>query len=79
MVNSCKNATFDEVVQFIMRAKDFEKLIKANGWEFEREGKGSHKIYKNPKFKEPLSVPFHGKKDIAKGLLEKLKKQAGLK
>lgn len=62
-----------------MKASDFEKFIKVNGWTFEREGKGSHRIYKNPNFKDPISVPFHGKKDLGKGLLEKLKKQAGLK
>lgn len=62
-----------------MNAKDFIKLVEKRGWLFERDGKGSHKIYKHPDFDHILSVPYHGTKDIPKGLLEKLKKQAGLK
>jgi predicted RNA binding protein YcfA (HicA-like mRNA interferase family) len=62
-----------------MTAGQFIKLIEKRGWRFEREGKGSHKIYKHPGFKDPISVPFHGKEDLGKGLLNKLKKQAGLK
>ena len=62
-----------------MNAKELIKRMEENGWRFEREGKGSHKIYRNPKYDYPISVPFHGSKDIAKGLLRKLLKQAGLK
>lgn len=62
-----------------MKANEFAKLIEKAGWQFEREGKDSHKIYKHQKFTNTISVPFHGKKDLGKGLLQKLKKQAGLK
>lgn len=62
-----------------MTPREFVRLIENKGWYFEREGKGSHKIYRHPDFKDPISIPFHGSKDIPKGLLEKLKKQAGLK
>ena len=62
-----------------MTAGEFIKLIEKSGWKFEREGKGSHKIYKHPGFQYPISVPFHSKKDLGKGLLNKLMKQAGLK
>ncbi len=62
-----------------MTAQQFVKLIEKSGWYFEREGKGSHKIYKHANFQNPISVPFHGKNDLGKGLLNKLKKEAGVK
>lgn len=62
-----------------MTTGEFITLIEKAGWRFEREGKGSHTIYRHPDFKDPISIPYHGKKDLGKGLLNKLKKQAGLK
>ncbi len=62
-----------------MKARELAKCIEEVGWYFEREGKGSHKIYKHPNYEHIISVPFHSKKDLGKGLLQKLKKQAGLK
>ena len=62
-----------------MIASEFVKLIEKSGWVFEREGKGSHKIYKHPGFPNIISVPFHSKKDLGKGLVQSLKKQAGFK
>ncbi len=62
-----------------MTASELEKLIEKRGWEFEREGKGSHKIYKHPNFPHIISIPFHSKKDLGKGLLNTLMKRAGLK
>ena len=32
----------------------------------------------NAEEKHIISIPFHGKKDLGKGLLAKLKKQAGV-
>lgn len=62
-----------------MNAKQLIKKIEDAGWEFEREGKGSHKIYKHPKTGKIISVPYHGSEDLSKGLLMKLLKQAGLR
>lgn len=62
-----------------MKAADLIKLMEAKGWRLEREGKGSHKIYSHPDYANPISVPFHGKKDLGPGLLNKLKKRAGVK
>jgi mRNA interferase HicA len=62
-----------------MKALELIKQMEAIGWKFEREGKGSHRIYKHESYDYPISIPYHGSKEIAKGLLEKLKKQAGLK
>jgi predicted RNA binding protein YcfA (HicA-like mRNA interferase family) len=62
-----------------MNAKQLVKLMAAKGWYFEREGKGSHMIYKHKDYPYPLSIPFHGSKDLGKGLLQKILKQAGIK
>ncbi len=62
-----------------MTANELTKEMEKIGWYFEREGKGSHKIYRHKDFPYPISIPYHGKKDLSKGLLQKLKKQAGLK
>ena len=61
-----------------MNAEEFRKLIEKRGWQFIREGKGSHKIYRHENFKHIISIPFHGNKDLGKGVLAKLKKQAGV-
>jgi predicted RNA binding protein YcfA (HicA-like mRNA interferase family) len=50
--------------------------LKEKGWELYRIN-GSHHIM--VKGNETLSVPVHKKKDLSKGLLTKLLKQAGLK
>ena len=44
----------------------------------DRYAKGSHHIYTHPKREGHLSVP-HPKSDLGKGLVHKLRKQAGLK
>ncbi len=40
--------------------------------------KGSHHIYRHPDFKRSIPVP-HPRKDLKKGTLEAIRKQAGLK
>ena len=62
-----------------MTAKQLVKMMEDKGWYFIREGKGSHRIYGHKNKDYHISVPFHGSEDIAKGLLNKLLKQAGLK
>ncbi len=58
-----------------MKDKDLLKLLLKNGWELDRVN-GSHHILK--KEEETLVLPVHGK-DLPKGLLNALLKQAGLK
>lgn len=60
-----------------MNYNDLAKVLKVNGWVEDRQ-KGSHVIWKKQGHQQ-ISVPNHGKTDIAKGLLNKLLKQAGLK
>jgi len=52
--------------------------LKAAGWVFERNGKGSHKIFRNPNYAYPLPVPCHKGKEIHPGLLRRIMKDAGL-
>ena len=51
-------------------------MMQKNGWGLDRV-QGSHHIL--IKGSRTLSVPVHGKKDLPKGLLNKLLKEAGLK
>ena len=62
-----------------MIAKELEKKIKSVGYVFVRNSGGSHSQYKHPDRAELITIPFHGKKDIDIGLLNKILKQAGLK
>ena len=61
-----------------MNAKQAEKLVKQKGWFFVRQN-GSHMIYKHKDFKGIVVIPFHGKKDLTKGTLNSILKQAKLK
>lgn len=53
------------------------KLLKQNGFELTRQ-KGSHQIFYNPTTKRRVTVPFH-RRDLPKGTLNDILKQAGLK
>jgi predicted RNA binding protein YcfA (HicA-like mRNA interferase family) len=59
-----------------MNGKELLKKLKKSGWELDRIS-GSHHIMK--KDDKTLSVPVHGSRDIPKGTLNKLLKEAGLK
>jgi predicted RNA binding protein YcfA (HicA-like mRNA interferase family) len=61
-----------------MKAKQLVKLIEAAGWEFQKQ-EGSHMIFSHPDFRRPIPVPNHGSKDLGKGLVHKILKQAGLR
>jgi predicted RNA binding protein YcfA (HicA-like mRNA interferase family) len=58
-----------------MSGTDFIKLLKKNGWALDRI-KGSHHIMR--KNNVSLSVPVHANEDLKPGILNSLKKQAGL-
>ena len=59
-----------------MRSKELIRLLKEHGWVIDRI-KGSHYIM--IKDKKTISVPFHGSKDLGKGLVSDILKQSGLK
>lgn len=57
--------------------KEIVKILEKNGFEFLRSN-GSHRIYRNPKTKKQVTVPFHCK-DLKQGTEKNILKQAGLK
>jgi predicted RNA binding protein YcfA (HicA-like mRNA interferase family) len=59
-----------------MSGKDFVKQLKKDGWVLDRI-KGSHHIMR--KGATSISVPVHKNEDLKLGMLDSLKKQAGLK
>lgn len=59
-----------------MTGKALIKLLKKNGWQLDRI-KSSHYIL--IKANKTVVVPVHGKKDIPKGTLNNILKEAGLK
>jgi predicted RNA binding protein YcfA (HicA-like mRNA interferase family) len=60
-----------------MKSADMIRDLKKTGWILDRVV-GSHHIFKHPTLPGHIAVP-HPKKDLGKGLVHKLLKQAGLK
>jgi predicted RNA binding protein YcfA (HicA-like mRNA interferase family) len=60
-----------------VNSKDLVRELKKAGW-YEDRVVGSHHIFKHPTTPGHLSVP-HPKKDLGTGLVNKIRKQAGLK
>jgi predicted RNA binding protein YcfA (HicA-like mRNA interferase family) len=52
------------------------RILKANGW-FEVRVKGSHHVFNHTAQAGHITVP-HPKKDLGKGLVRKILKQAGI-
>ncbi|MHB9117392.1 MAG: type II toxin-antitoxin system HicA family toxin [Burkholderiales bacterium] len=60
-----------------MNSKQIIKQLEADGWVL-RGMRGSHHIFTHPSRPGHISVP-HPKRDLGKGLVNTLLKQAGLK
>ncbi len=58
-----------------MKSSEFHKLVRANGWEVLRQT-GSHVIY--IKGTRVYPVPYHGSKELGRGLEKKIRKEMGL-
>lgn len=58
-----------------MKSSELFKLLVKDGW-FEVRQTGSHRIMQHPVKNAQLIVPFHGSKEVKKGLLSALLKQA---
>jgi len=59
----------------IITAKEIMNILKANGWRLQRI-KGSHHIFEKEGHR-PVTVPFHGNKDIG-NFAKCLLKEAGI-
>ncbi len=59
-----------------LTSKEVIKILGRNGFKLIRT-KGSHQIYRNETSKRMTIVPFH-KKDLPKGTLLEILKQAGI-
>ncbi len=59
-----------------MKSSELHRLALRNGWKKLRQS-GSHIIYEKKGVIYP--VPYHGSKEVGKGLEKKIKKEMGLK
>lgn len=53
--------------------RDVIKVVKANGWVFLRDGKGSHELWGLPDGAEKESIPRHG--EVSAGVVGQLMKK----
>lgn len=58
-----------------MKSSELQKLILSKGWRIVRQT-GSHIIYEKDGVRYP--APFHGGKEVGKGLEKKIKREMGL-
>lgn len=61
-----------------MKYSELFRLLKQDGW-YEIRQSGSHVIMQHPEKKTRISVPFHSGKEVKKGLLSGILKQAKIK
>jgi len=61
-----------------MKVREVIELMEKDGWYLART-KGSHRQYKHPYKKGLVTISGHLNDDIAKGTLNSILKQAGLK
>jgi len=59
-----------------MKSSEFHRLVRENGWVLIRS-KGSHYVYEKNGIQH--IVPFHGAKEMGKGIEKKLRRQMTLK
>ena len=61
-----------------MNYNELARLMKKAGWQFDRNGKGSHKIWRHPERQYQIPIPDHGSKKIKPNLVRAIIKQAGI-
>ena len=62
----------------MVKYSELFRLLKKEGWYIVRQ-KGSHVILQHSKKKGQLTVPFHGSKEVKKGLLNAILNRAEIK
>jgi predicted RNA binding protein YcfA (HicA-like mRNA interferase family) len=61
-----------------MRPQELVRILEKDGWQSTGQT-GSHRQFRHPVKPGLIVVPMHGGKEIGKGLLHSILKQAGLK
>ena len=61
-----------------MKAREIIRILEKDGWTLARQ-RGSHMQFEHPTKTGLTTVPFHGSKDLSKGDVASILKQAGLK
>ncbi len=59
-------------------SQDMEREVLADGWRFDSQ-KGSHRQYTHPVKPGKVTIPFHRGKELPKGTVHSIRRQAGLK
>jgi mRNA interferase HicA len=60
-----------------MKSSELFKKLKKDGW-FEISQEGSHMKMKHPTKQGTIIFPYHGSKEVPKGLEKAIRKQAGV-
>lgn len=61
-----------------MKASELFKILKSDGW-FEIRQTGSHVMMKHPVKDGQLVIPYHGSKEVSKGIVNAILKEANIK
>jgi len=61
-----------------LTSREIIRRLKAAGFVFDRQAKGSHEIWYNPSTRRRTVIPNHPGVDIPKGTLLAILKEAGL-
>jgi len=61
----------------MLKVKQLIRILEKEGW-VEVRSRGGHRFFRNPSKKGFLVVPHHGSRDLSKGLIIKILKDAGL-
>lgn len=61
-----------------MKYTELKKKLTKAGYRLERHGKGSHQIWKHKGTGKRIVFPDHGSKEIPKGTVARIMKDAGI-
>ena len=68
----------DLIYYLYIKYSELFRILKKDGW-IEIRQKGSHVIMMHPTKNEQLTVPYHSGKEVKKGMLTAILKQANIK
>ena len=62
----------------MVKYSELVRTLNKEGWYIVRQS-GGHMLMQHPEKNARLIIPFHGSKEVKKGLLRSILKQAGIK